>query len=396
MKNAMNIPETYFGFTDSIKEPRKTKVENTLDKVFNIKDKYISNGSNYMSRKEYVLHYLKEGRTLEIEENYSYYSPRLEAYTKPKKRIKLIDQATGRFIEITKTEYDFANYLLDNNFLDDEKAQAFIDNENKQKEEALKAEQEQQQMERDAAERKRLEEEQAYKERLQQKRNNWYNIGSTLMTDNVKEMLFSILDSYWNDIIGMYPETNKNELYQNMLEEYTTTLGNKEYCITWLQYHVEELKNDDITPFKRNPSRVIERNFFIKLFNATVNDCNRTLTAKVKAFHDQREYKGSATKQNKIETFFISNTKEDGFIEVEGERLTIDNMELFIYKDNDGKYAIHEMRSGASLTGKETNKKVIVDKAKELLKNNRKSIDDAINRFINKFGLSPNELKLAN
>ena len=40
-KNMIETDSFYFGFTDNIKEPRKTKVENSLQKLFSYKGKNI-------------------------------------------------------------------------------------------------------------------------------------------------------------------------------------------------------------------------------------------------------------------------------------------------------------------------------------------------------------------
>ncbi|WP_223825223.1 hypothetical protein, partial [Enterobacter bugandensis] len=86
-----------------------------------------------ITAKELVYKKLLEENTPCYEENYSYYSPRINDYTKPKTLYKI--QKDNSYIEINKTLYNYALHLLDNNFLDPEKANDFIEIEIKQREE---------------------------------------------------------------------------------------------------------------------------------------------------------------------------------------------------------------------------------------------------------------------
>jgi len=118
----MNIKDTYLGFTENMKPMQKTRTEKTLDNS-------IRHNGNVITNKEFILIKLQEGLTPGIEEDYYYYSRKLQDYTKLKTDYRLKDQDDS-FYHITKTEYNYALYLLDNNFLDDEKVKEFIIAEN--------------------------------------------------------------------------------------------------------------------------------------------------------------------------------------------------------------------------------------------------------------------------
>ena len=98
---------TLVGYTQNLAPMKKAKVEKTLLKLIRYK-------GEVMNTSEFVAKKIIEGSTPEYEENYSYYSRRLDGYTKPKTLYKL-DNNNNRYNEITKTEYDFALWLIDNN-----------------------------------------------------------------------------------------------------------------------------------------------------------------------------------------------------------------------------------------------------------------------------------------
>lgn len=95
------------GYTQNLSPMKKAKVEKTLLKLIRYKGEVI-----YTS--EFVAKKIIEGSTPAYEENYSYYSRKLDGYTKPKTLYKL-DNEDNSYNEITKTEYDFSLWLMDNN-----------------------------------------------------------------------------------------------------------------------------------------------------------------------------------------------------------------------------------------------------------------------------------------
>ena len=95
----------FLGYTDGIKEPRKTKVENELSRCYSYK-------GNIYSAVEFLCTKLLEGCYLETEENYQYVKRNGEM-SKPKTLYMFFDKDVRRYFEMNKTQYDFVCYLID-------------------------------------------------------------------------------------------------------------------------------------------------------------------------------------------------------------------------------------------------------------------------------------------
>ena len=100
---------TLLGYTQNLSPMKKAKVEKTLLKLIRYEN-IVMNISEFVTRK------IIEGSAPAYEENYSYYSSKLDGYTKPKTLYKL-DNNNNTYTEITKTEYDFSLWLIDNNIV---------------------------------------------------------------------------------------------------------------------------------------------------------------------------------------------------------------------------------------------------------------------------------------
>ncbi len=98
----------FLGFTDNLKEPRKTKVENELRKL------YRYNGRVY-NAVTFLCMNLLDGCFPEKEENYQYYKQNGEL-SKPKTIYKFWDPGRETYTELKKMEYEFLLYLLDSGF----------------------------------------------------------------------------------------------------------------------------------------------------------------------------------------------------------------------------------------------------------------------------------------
>jgi hypothetical protein len=103
------------GYGNELNAMRKAKLDKTLDKY------YRYNGSVLHSY-EFIINRILEGATLEIED--SYYSAKLEGYTKPKTLYKLVDEDSS-YSEVSKTEYNFAEWLVSNNIKTIDKVREF-------------------------------------------------------------------------------------------------------------------------------------------------------------------------------------------------------------------------------------------------------------------------------
>lgn len=139
----------YLGFTDKIKEPRKTKVENELSRSYRYNGK-IYNAVTFLCVK------LLEGCYPEKEENYQYYKSNGEL-SKPKTLYKYLNPDGKCYFELNKTQYDFTCYLLGNG-LNTKEAVLAYDEADVEHVEALKQAIQEEKTRQEAEERKRLEE----------------------------------------------------------------------------------------------------------------------------------------------------------------------------------------------------------------------------------------------
>ncbi len=169
----------FLGFTDNIKEPRKTKTENNLRKVCRYNGR-IYNIVNFLCVK------LLEGCRPEKEENYCY-RKRNGELSKPKTLYKLnSDQKT--YIELSKTEYDFVCYLIENG-LDTEESMTKYDNADVERLETLQQAEQEEKARQEAEMRKREEERENFK--------SWMYKESEKIPDFQKEIIDTIFFSIY-------------------------------------------------------------------------------------------------------------------------------------------------------------------------------------------------------
>lgn len=124
----------FYGYTDNMSGVEKVRTENALStrKIGKVTYKLVNYNDVVYSYTEYIRQMLKDGLTLR-EDN----SGKRTEYS--------LVYPNGFYIEITKTQYGFAKYLLENGFVDDEKAYMFqneIVEKQKQAEEQAKSIQE--------------------------------------------------------------------------------------------------------------------------------------------------------------------------------------------------------------------------------------------------------------
>lgn len=98
--------KSYLGFTDNIKEPRKTKVENTLCHMYSYE-------GNIYNTVEFLCKKLLQGHTLGKKENVQHYKRNGEL-SKPKTEYRFYYPEHDRYFELNKTQYDFVLYLIEN------------------------------------------------------------------------------------------------------------------------------------------------------------------------------------------------------------------------------------------------------------------------------------------
>lgn len=358
------LNHSFLGFTNNMKPLQKAKVEKHLNSL-------ISYNDTVLSVKDWIFQLLQNGYAPKLEENYSYYSRKKEGYTKP---LYMLDK-DGSFYEISKTSYKFAKYLIENDLTDIEKAKRYMEQEKQQKEELERLKREQEERERKKKEEQaRIRREKEERER-QEKIKQWTEIGKKYMTEEVKNIIIASIKKHWKVITAIFPNTNEKDFTKNFIDKFTQFIGNK----VFIKSNVHYLMFDDINT--NNLYNKIMKDIYINLFKLTDKDDKKTVTAKIKAFYDGKEYK-----QKEKETFYIL-TKQ-GFEKREGEKLIINNLVCFLHVNEKGLYQVTEAKTGMKITTS-ASKKEVIEKAKQLIEKNKSNIDNVIKKAINQYGLSP-------
>lgn len=354
---------TYLGFTDDMKPMHKARIEKTLDKL-------IRYNGDIITRKEFVLSMLKQGGILDIEEDYIKWNNKNRCYTNPKTLYKIEykimdnEKPVKVYSEITKTEYDFGNYLIENNLILDEKIQDYITAEKQRKHEInLK------QIEKEAKEA----EKQKQMELEYQQFEDWLNNQAENYPKNEK---YNILREIFLSEIGYLSD---NQIILLVLIDNIDDYKCKRRLKDWLHrgnrvskkafYHITGIKLP-----------VTDKGTYEILNNISINDYKGI----------QKYTKRKARKEKGKETFYrlMSGGSESQFQEVSAEPFNKYGLEMFIMKDNN-KYIISEAKTGLKIVDGAT-KTEAIDNLKEMLKKHsvnetNKIIQDAIERF----GMSP-------
>ena len=385
----MNIKDTYFGFTNHKKPLQAGKIEKSLDMQWRYKGKIYE-------RKVLVYNMLKEGNTPLYRENHTYYSKRTDGYTKPRTLYKLEDKNGSSYLEINKTLYDYTNYLLENNFTDGKVAEQFIHNEIAEKEKKERLEQEHLEKEKEYQEKQKEKEDQDRKERLEHKQKEWSKIGEQLLNNFETNPIVEVLNYHWKEIKSIYKDEKKENFYNNMTERFTKILGNKNYCIYWLQGYIENENDPDEYKkeytIKNYSLRKLEKDILFKTFNnVSLNDKRITIIAKVKAVFENREYKGSKTpKQYKFYYSHIDKvTGLKEFKESYGQKFIIDDYTCFMRTIEADKYSMVEAKTGLGVSGGFSSKSETIKQAKESVNKNKDKLNQIIKSNIEKHGISP-------
>lgn len=143
----------YLGFTDGIKEPRKTKIQDELNRLYRYEGK-VYNAVNFLCLK------LLKGCYPDRQEGYQY-RKRDGELSKPKTVYKYWNPNGEQYFELNKTQYDFVSYLIEKD-LSTEAAMLAYDKADVERIEALKQAEQEEKARQEAEEQKREEEKEAF------------------------------------------------------------------------------------------------------------------------------------------------------------------------------------------------------------------------------------------
>jgi len=353
-----NIKDTYLGFTDNLKPMQKVRTEKTLDNLIKFNDNIITN-------KEFILIKLQEGLIPGIEEDYSYYSRKLQGETKSKTDYRLKDQ-DGSFYHITKTKYNYALYLLDNNFIDEQKVKEFIAVENNRLLQLAQNEFNHKQREKERKE---------TLEKEKQEFNNWLTEQAENYNNNDK---LDISKSIFLDNQGQY-----NELYLCKLLVLIENIENlmcRDMLKSWLHNHNTISK------------KVFYHMTGVKLPSTSKGTIPLLDSLNTVDFQGNVPYvkkQSNVKKDIVIDTFYkLIRTPKHHYEEVIGEHISKYGLNMFINQSNDI-YQITEAKSGVLITSAST-KIGLMNKLKDIIElHGIEKFNRLIQESIDKYGISP-------
>lgn len=324
----------YLGYTDGIKEPRKTKVENELSAC------YRYNGSLY-NAVEFLCTKLLEGCYLEKEENYQYVKRNGEM-SKPKTLYMFFDKDVRRYFELNKTQYDFVCYLIENG-LNTEESILTYDKADTERFEALQKAEEEEKARQEEEKQRMAEEKEKFKE--------WMFAESENIPDFQKE----IIDSIFLAIYGT--ENSWNYSLAVCINNYNNPLCKEEV--------VSRLHNDNKASIKifecltglKLPKGYKERIAYLE--GLTVSDFKDAVDYKPRKKAEHTEEKEVQKEE------FYTLMGDNSWRKVIAEPITKYGMDMFIHFEN-GVWKISHAEVGMSLTSGKT-KTECMQKLKELV-----------------------------
>ena len=327
----------YLGFTDGIKEPRKTKVENELSACYRYK-------GNIYNAVEFLCVKLLEGCYPDKEENYQYYKRNGEL-SKPKTLYKYYSEDTeyGKtYFELNKTQYDFVCYLIDKGLNTEESILAYDKADTERFEALQKAEEE---------EKARQEEEKQRREEEKEKFKSWMFSES----ENIPQFQKDIIDSIFLAIYGT--ENSWNYSLAVCINNYNNPLCKEEV--------ISRLHNDNKASIKifecltglKLPKGYKERVAYLE--GLTVSDFKEAVDYKPRKKAEHTEEK--EVQKEEFYTFMGDNS----WRKVIAEPITKYGMDMFIHFENDV-WKISHAEVGMSLASGKT-KTECMQKLKELV-----------------------------
>ena len=366
----INLQSTYLGFTDSLTPLQKSKVSSTLDTQ-------IKHNNVIMPKKQFIYNKLNEDYTPIIEEDVSYYSRKLGDYTKPKSEYRISNQE-GSYYSITKTEYNFAVYLVQNDFLDVVKVKQYIDAEQ------IKLAQLAQ------IEFNRKQQEKLDKENLQRQKqefDSWLSEQAENYNKNTKlDLAKTIFESEQGDYNELY-------LYKLLVtidnidifackEKLKSSLYSHNKTSKKVFYHVTGIK----LPVTDKGTMEILDGLTLSSYQGIIPYKKKQL--KINNNNDTK----TQSKAPITETFYKSIRKPSPhYEECTGIPLSKYGLDMFITQFSDGTYQLSEAKSGMLMIDADTKKK-LMDKLKDVVNLHgvekiNKMIQDNIDS--NGIGISP-------
>lgn len=304
----------YLGFTDGIKEPRKTKVENELDRL------YRYNGNIY-NITTFLCVKLLEGCYPDKEENYQYYKRNGEL-SKPKTLYKYYNQDGKSYFELNKTQYDFVCYLLEKRLNTEESILAY-DKADTEHIESLKQAEQEEKARQEAEEQRKAEEKENFK--------IWMHKESEKIPDFQKE----IIDSIFLSIYGQ--QNTWNYTLAVCINNYNNPLCKEEVIARLHNDNKASIKIFECLTGLKLPKGYKERKTYLE--SISVSDFKEAVDYKLRKKKEEREVQK--------EEFYINERTPEGqqWTKVIAEPFVKYGVDMFIRYSN-GSFSISLAEAG--------------------------------------------------
>lgn len=358
--------KNYLGFTDEKKEPGKTRIEDTLDKSYYYNGKSLEFGDNkriILKRKEFIVRVIQLGYTPEIMKNVITYNKRTGEPNKPKTEYRMSSEDSSW--TITKTEHDFALYLIENNLTTKEQVNLYI-----KKEDEQLAQEEQARLE----EEKRLQEEKERQKQEEKEFNEWLLSEAINYQDESK---IKLMNEIFLHTIGNEASVNSLKLLV-MIDNFDNPKC-KEKIISWLH-------NDNIASIK-----TFEHITGLKLPRTNNKRLEYLNSITSKDFKGQIEFKPRKKSQGKkLEVFYKGMHTKEGlkYTKCLAEPIIKHGIEMFIRKE-ESIYNLSSAECGMILTRGYTKKECLDNLDDVIEKRGIDNVKKIIAEVVEKHGLSP-------
>lgn len=354
MYNQLESNNSYLGFTNGKSPMQAAKIQDALDK------KYRYDSSIIMTRKDAMLYYLRRGEKV-------FFMEREQKNGKTKKEYGMHVEGSNLYSIITKTEYDFANYLVENDLVSEESVNFYIEKENAEK--AAK-----EQAEREAKEKVIREKEE--KERERKEFRKW--LENTTMNYQCSTWM-GIQEQIYLSIYGEFPRPER--AYELLV------------CIENIDKPLcrEELKS------RLHRDNTASRKTFYHVTGLRLPDTNKETMefldhVTVADFTGTIPFMPRKKKEVQEEVFYIlsHNEYDDGFTykKVMGEKVTKYGLDMFIH-NNGNSYLLSSAECGVRIAHGNS-KTELMQKLKEVVdRMGIDSIKSQVKQVCDRYGKSP-------
>lgn len=356
--NKLENNRSFLGFTKSKSPMQAGKIEKALRKAY----RYNIDGSYHiMERRDAVLFYLRSGE-----------KPFVDEYIvngKAKKEYSMKKPGDRYYSIITKTEFDFANYLISNDLISEEKVNEYISQEKAEQEEIERLEREAEEAARQEEERIKQEHED-FQKRLKEEAANYHY-----------HTWMDIAEKVFKSEYGVFPYPERTYELLVCIEKIDSPL------------YREELKSR--LHYDNQASRKI---FFhctgLRLPHSnkdTMDFLNRISTSDFAGTIPYRERKKPEEKEKEV--FYILTNGGDNEVthyyeSVAGEKVEKYGLIMFIHKSNN-RYVISSAECGLRLVSANTKTELMDEFKKVVERMGVDKIKEQIQIHVDKFGLSP-------